>query len=446
MKKFKLFVLAVTGLLYAQMTTAQDSVANKTNLLINDAISKGLFSGTLLITQNDQPVYGKQYGYADWRNKTPITKNTLYNIGSLTKLFTQELIHQLVKEGKLSESDPLSKYLDLFPKETGDQITIAELINMRSGLGDYFDSPEFHQIEQNDFSLNDILQIIRKEPLLFEPGKGEAYSNSGYAVLGAVIEKVTGKSYEENLRERIAAPMGLKHIYYTKAEKAAQAKRAYGHITGFEGNKVTVDDISNSHPDGGIYTTAGDLLLFTQARSEHTLPSGYAYPPGLFAGGTPPWNAVLGYGNDGYAFVIVCNQGASADRIGPRLNSLLKGQPYPPLTYPMQITLYHLLNEKGITYIEQHIADLCREDGKTYDERFLNTYGHELLFGGKTSLALSLFELNVKLFPQQPAVYDALGDAYVQTGDRAKAKQNYERVLEIDPRNQRVKELLNNWK
>lgn len=442
MKKISLILIFALGLLRAG---AQDSLVAKSETLFNDAISKGQFSGAAIITKNGQPVYQKQYGYADWQSKRPITDSSLYNIGSLTKLFTQELIHQLVKEGKLSESDPLSKYLDLFPKDIGDQITIEELLKMRSGLGDYFGSPEFHRLEMTDFNLNDILEIIKHEPLLFPPGKGEAYSNSGYAVLGAVIEKVTGKSYEQNLRERIAAPLGLKDIYYTKAEKATQAKRAFGHINGFDGNKQTTDDLSSSHPDGGIYTTAADLLKFTEARRTHTLPSGYAYQPGLFIGGTPPWNAMTGYGADDYSFVILCNLGESADRIGPRLSSILKGEPYPPLGYPMQITLYHLLNEKGITYIEQHIQDLCRQDGKPYDARFLDIYGHKLLLGRESKFAIQLFELNVKLFPKQPQVYDALAGVYLQTGDKEKAKQNYTKVLEIDPGNDRVRELLKNW-
>ena len=246
------------------------------------------------------------------------------------------------------------------------------------------------------------------------------------------------------MKERIAAPLQFKDIYYTRAEKANQPNRAFGNIIDFEGNKIGVDDISNSHPDGGTYTTIADLLKFTEAKRQHLLPSGYDYKPAAYIGGTPPWNSLIGYTNNGYSYIVMCNVGDSADKIGPRIGSILKGEKYPPLSYPFPVTLYKMLIEKGIDYVEQNINDLCRQDNKRYDDRFLDFYGYAFLNGGKSDIAIELFTLNTKLFPNIPQTFDSLAAAYLKSGDKANARKNYNKVLELDPRNERVKDALRN--
>lgn len=107
----------------------------------------------------------------------------------MNKQFTEEIIHQLVEEHKLNYQDKISKYLDLFHAETGNKITIQQLLDMRAGLGDYLRNPKFRMLSENDFSVSQLVDIIKDEPLLYEPGTGQEYSNSGYVVLGALIER-----------------------------------------------------------------------------------------------------------------------------------------------------------------------------------------------------------------------------------------------------------------
>jgi len=279
--------------------------------------------------------------------------------------------------------------------------------------------------------------------LLFEPGLGQQYSNSGYVVLGAVIEKVTGKSYEENLKERISDPLGLTDIYYTKAEKVTQPHRAFGHTINFEGNKISRDDISNSQPAGGVYTSLHDLLVFAEAKGSGLLLSGYNYRlPGTFAGGTPLWNSVISFGNNGITYVVMCNIGESAMQIGGRIAAILKGDPYPPISFPFVVTLYGLLKENGIDYIGHHIRELCEQDHKNYDDHFLNFYGYHFLQNERTDIAIELFKLNVQLFPDIANVYDSLAEAYMKNGDKENALKNYRKVLEIDHANHRVKNII----
>lgn len=448
-KKFTLIILLILTALFGSSLTAQvdeKNISVQTDQLLNDAIEKGIFSGTVIISNNGRQFYEKQYGYSDWNTKRQIDNNTLFNIGSLNKQFTAEMIHQLVKEKKIDYESPLSRYLDLFPPEIGDKITIQHLLEMRSGLGDYIGNPAFQKIQQTDFKLSDQLDIIKTEPLLFEPGTDRRYSNSGYVVLGAVIEKVTGKSYEENLRIRIVEPLGLKNIYYTKLQKAERPERAFGTTINFEGTKSSTDDISNSAPDGGIYTVAHDLFAFTEAKRKNQLPSGKKSEEGFFAGGTQRWNSVIYYDKNGITFIVMANVAGIADELGRRIKSIIDGETFPPLSLPAEMSLYKILTGKGIDYIEKNIHEISSEAGLPFDDRFLNFFGYRFLESNQTDAAIQLFALNVKLFPGNTNCYDSLAEAYLKNGDRKNARKYYEKVLELEPDNKRVREIINEMK
>jgi CubicO group peptidase (beta-lactamase class C family) len=431
----------LTSTLWGQIDDA--AIARRTDSLMTDAAKKGIFSGVIIISHDGKDIYHKKSGYADWKTQRAVDDGTLFNIGSLNKQFTEELIHQLVKEKNLWYDAPLSKYLDLFPPETGDKITIRQLLNMRAGLGDFLQDPRFRKIESSDFTLAQLADIIKDEPLLFEPGTSQKYSNSGYAVLGRVIEKVTGKSYEKNIEERIARPLGLKDLYYTKEEKMRQGRRAYGTSIEYDGRKKSIDDISNSSPAGGIYTTASDLLAFTQAKLRNSLPSGNAYGNGMFGGGTPFWNAAIYYNKkDGYTFVILANMGEIADEISRRIVAIIGGDDFPPLDSPFIVKLYSLINEKGYDYIKSHAAAIASQAHRPYDDRFLNFFGYQFLEADKTDIAVALFTINAELFPGVPNTYDSLAEAYLKAGDKKNAASCYKKELELDPNNSRVRQAL----
>lgn len=447
MKK-KIRLTFISTLLLATISLAQQSdkiISQKVDSLLNDAFAKGIFSGQVIISRNSEKIYYKQFGFADWKTKSSIDENTLFNIGSLNKQFTEEIIHQLVNENQLSYTDNLSKYLDIFPLEIGNKITIQQLLDMKAGLGDYLQDPKFEELQFKDFSLAALINIIKKEPLLFEPGTSREYSNSGYVVLGAIIEKITNLSYEKNLYDRIAKPLELGNIYYTKAEKAKQMNRAYGTEITFDGNKLSFDDISNSTPAGGIYTNISNLLKFTEAKLKSTLLSGKKYGNGMFAGGTPFWNATIYYNEkNGFAFVVMANTGNIADELAPRINSIIKNEPYPPLEFPFSLSLYKIINEKGLDYVKVNVEKLAEQAGLPYDDRFLNFFGYQFLNGNKMDIAINLFKLNVELFPNVAHTYDSLAEAYLKSGDKINALKYYKMELQLVPNNEKVKTVIAN--
>jgi CubicO group peptidase (beta-lactamase class C family) len=437
--RIKSLLTIIISLGFAIVSLAQPSVTiltQKVDSLLDEAYAMGLFTGHVAISHHGEPFYYKALGYADWQSERPIHRNTLFNIASLNKQFTEEMIHQLVGEGKLSYSDHLGRYLEGFPEEIGSKVTIQQLLDMSSGMGDYFRIPAFGDLETKDFSLNELVALIVSEPLLFEPGTDEAYSNSGYAVLGAVIEKITGITYQKNLSLRILDPLGIENIYYTKAEKEGQKDRAFGTQIDFEGGKMSMDRLTNATPAGGSYANIDALLTLAEAKMTSTLPSGKTYGKGMFAGGTPFWNSVISYdGESGFSFVVMANTGNISDELAPRISSIIKGEDYPPLDIPFERSLYNIINEKGYGYVKANVGDFAAQQGLPYDSRFLNFFGYNFLFGDRADIAIGLFKINVDLFPSDPNTYDSLAEAYMQTGDRTNALKYYKVAVEMNPDN-----------
>jgi CubicO group peptidase (beta-lactamase class C family) len=444
MKLVKLLLIGLAcAALFTSYSLAQDmtqTISSKIDLLLSDAFNKNIFSGVVTVAQNGKVIYYMPIGYADWQSKRPFTQNTLFNIGSLNKQFTEEMIHQLAKENKLNYDDKLSSYLNLYTLGIGDKITIRQLIDMSAGLGDYLMDPQFRKIMDTDFTLSALIGIIENEPLLFEPGKDNRYSNSGYVVLGAVIEKITGKSYEDNLRERIVEPLGLKNVYYSKSEKEKHVNRAFGTMIDFLGNKKSIDDISNSTPAGGIYSTVEDLLKFAEAKRNSKLPSGRKYGLGSFAGGTPLWNCAITFNEQtGYSYVVAANVGKIADELALRIGSIIANENYPPLLFPFDMILYKIILEKGETYVKTNIKNLAQQAGFPYDDRFLNYFGYQFLNADRTDIAVKLFKINTELFPNVANTFDSYAEALVKMGDKGNAILNYKKALSLDPENTRIK-------
>jgi len=231
----------------------------------------------------------------------------------------------------------------------------------------------------------------------------------------------------------------------TKAEKEKQTNRAFGTDIDFEGNKKSIDDISNSSPAGGAYTTVDNLLKFAEAKLQSKLPSGKIYGTGMFAGGTPFWNSVIYYNEkNGFSFVVMANTGSIADEIAHRMSSIIKNESYPPLELPFGMTFYKIINEKGFAYVKTNVEQLAAQARLPYDDRFLNFFGYKFLNADKTDIAMNLFKINVELFPKVPNTYDSLAEAYLKSGDKTNALHYYTMELQFDPHNERVKKAVAN--
>ena len=229
--------------------------------LLNDAAKLDLFSGVVLVADKENVQFLKTFGYADWENQTKNLTDTKFNIGSIGKLFTQLLIAQLIQDGKLNLTDNLKQLYPLYNNEYDEKITVKHLLTFSAGLGDYFMIEEFEMHPDSYRSVDALLSIIKKQPLLYEPGTSREYSNSSYVVLGGIIEKLTGKTYQENLRERILNPLAMNNsgFIYKDTKRTNTAK---GFIVNPDGTKEsTYERMPNvPTPAGGMFSTAEDLL------------------------------------------------------------------------------------------------------------------------------------------------------------------------------------------
>lgn len=218
------------------------------------------FQGVVYISKDNEKVFKKGYGMA--RPDIPNTPSTLYQMASLTKTFTAIAIMQLVEEQLLSIDEPISTFFPEYPN--ADVITVGQLLSHSSGIPDYL-SPEFEFDYSKEWKPQDIVNVTQDAELLFTPGESFQYSNTGYVMLGMIIEKVSGLTYEDYMEEHIFKPSGMVDTMFTLKEGVPAA---IGHVKGEEGPFI---DNTAAFAAGDIISTADDLALFYLAIDDHVL-------------------------------------------------------------------------------------------------------------------------------------------------------------------------------
>lgn len=240
--------------------------------IVRTIYENGQFSGAVLVAVNDDIIYNDAFGYANIEDRIVNTPDTKFRIASFTKPFTSMLILQLVEEGTLQLDGKLTQYLPEFPKEKGQNITIHQLLTHTAGITGESRIPDLIDIEKEFYTREELLNIIAQQELVFEPGTGSEYSNFGYALLGLIIEEVTGKSYDELLQEKICKPAGMKN---TLSDVTAQPieNRAVGYTNDyFNGlERASFLDMSFVFGYGHLLSTVEDLYLFDRALYSNTL-------------------------------------------------------------------------------------------------------------------------------------------------------------------------------
>jgi CubicO group peptidase (beta-lactamase class C family) len=249
---------------FTSVASAQDK-AKQIDELMRRYVDNGQFNGTVLVADNGKLVFKKGYGMANMEYSIPNTTDTKFRLGSLTKQFTAMLIMQLVEQGKLKLEGKITDYLTDYSKAAGDKITIHHLLTHTSGIPNYTNLPDYRTFEPNQYRPLDLIKKFSDLPLEFEPGSAFAYSNSGYILLGAIIEKVTGKPYEKVLQENIFTPLQMHNTGYDASYKVLP-KRASGNETwNLVYQNASYMDRSIPYAAGALYSTAGDLALWDQA-------------------------------------------------------------------------------------------------------------------------------------------------------------------------------------
>jgi CubicO group peptidase (beta-lactamase class C family) len=262
----KKLIICFTALLLHFVSFSQ-TIPDKLNEYFIAAQKAELFNGSVLVAEKGQLLLNKGYGYKNVVDKSLNDPNTIYQIGSVTKQFTATIILKLAEQKKLALDDKLTKYFPNLPN--ADKITIENLLAHTSGIWNYTKDQDFMRtgVEKPRDELG-MLSLFKDKPLDFEPGAKYSYSNSGYVLLGYIIEKVTGKKYESVVREQIFQPLKMANSGFDFTHLASPDK-ATGYLALTTGNstKSLIVDSSISFSAGAIYTTLDDLYKWDQSLS-----------------------------------------------------------------------------------------------------------------------------------------------------------------------------------
>lgn len=266
-KSISLLNLFFLLLLIAPPLSAQTK-ADRISLLLTDYHKSGYLNGSVLVVHHGHIIFKEGFGYANMEWRIPNTPTTKFRIASTTKQFTAALVLSLVEDEMLELKGTVSDYLPDYPKKQGDEVTIHHLLTHSSGIPSYT-TPEFMGNAVRDYhSPDSLVALFSGLDLEFKPGSQWAYSNSGFVLLGAIIEKVTGQSYEQALQKRILNPLGLKNTGYSHNNNILP-ESAKGYVITVDGyESAPYLDSSVPFSAGMLYSTVENLYKWDQALYE----------------------------------------------------------------------------------------------------------------------------------------------------------------------------------
>jgi CubicO group peptidase (beta-lactamase class C family) len=469
-----LLVLACSASFGCAAHAAEKSAAIDT--LISRYTEYGLFSGTVLVTDHDRVILKKGYGLANREWNVPNTPDVKFRLGSLTKQFTSMLVMQQVAKGTITLDGHPVDYLPYYRKDTGAKVTIHQLLNHTSGIPSYTDNPTFFPDEsRNYYAVDDFVKKFCSGDLQFDPGTTFHYDNSGYFILGAILEHVTGQSYEGLLKEQILEPLGMKDTGYDHHADIVP-KRATGYQRGLgEIGNAPYLDMALPYAAGALYSTVEDLYKWDQALYKDALLAAdlkrRIFTPGLEHYGYG-WNIVTvaapdpgagqtmiahGGGINGFNtleqrlvgdhdLILLFNNtpGVNLDEMAKGIRAILYGrEPAPPKRSLVDV-LGETIVHRGVDAAVTQYREIKRTDPGGYDfaEPRLNTLGSMLLQRKRPADAIVIFTLNAAEYPTSGNVFGSLADAYEKDGQKQLAIETYRKAVRIDPKNQGSKDKL----
>ncbi|MDC0291796.1 serine hydrolase [Verrucomicrobiales bacterium] len=501
--------LVLAGLLFGSIVIAQEEkvpLPNGYHEVDSDKVASlqklcqatadtGLFSGAVLVADKGKVIYKASFGLANREWNIPNTTDTKFRLASVSKQFCTMVVMQLVQEGKINLGDPITEHLPYYRKDTGDRITIHHLMSHQSGIKDYTANFDYRgTISRLPFDKDEFIREHCSGDLSHEPGTIYSYCNAGYSILGRIIEKVTRRTFEQNLDERIFKPLGMENSGYDRNQYVLE-KRASGYTRGaFEYTRADYLDMDSSPgAAGSIYSTVEDMFLWDRALyTDQLLNRKYRdlmftpnrdVPEVKAAGGRPQSN--YGYGWQIYsrthpvtkrrtkivnhggaingframenrlveddAFVIVlCNQGdnfgasevwSTVVNLSTELIHVVTDQPY------------KLPGKARITQ-NQRMYDMVKRDGVEAAITWFKDKGKKAAWGGTTmALAeqlindgrvddgLRLMDLEVEMAPGKIWLLRKTAEAYLGNGHPERALTLAEKGLEQKSDDEKLKTL-----
>jgi CubicO group peptidase (beta-lactamase class C family) len=489
--------------------TYSQSLSSRINELVNDYAINHQFMGSVLVAEKGQVLFTKGYGLANVEQNIPNTPDTKFMIGSITKQFTAMLITQLIEKGTLKLDNTISDFIPEFPKNIGDKITIEMLLCHSSGLIFPEGIEKYYYATSKEEWLQEYLKQLSEEGLRFKPGKGYGYSNGGYFILGLIIEKVTGNSYEEVLTEQILNPLGMRQTGCDRKgvivdNRAISYSKLRDRYNPWNEETNFYDPTVGFFGCGNLYSTVGDLFKFSKALSTNRLlPEKYMdmYLKMRSIKKRPPipnipekliteffgtcGNGFVGeisyiedpdtkeketlYWHDGTSklfrsnhfhymvkdqIIIICSNCSflcEGNEMVLKIHQLLNNKPYDHILIKQSLTQYIEEDVAMHAGISAAIDEYRRFKNDTVHfivperEYFMNISNYVVEIG-HLDWAVEILQAAITEFPGYWEAYDALGETYIQKGDTIQAIQSFKKSIELNPQNTNAKEMLEKLK
>ena len=442
----------------ADDSQATEHLAARIDTYLAAGVSEG-FSGAILVAKAGTVIINKGYGVANKENNTLNTPTTVFDIGSNTKQFTGAAILKLVQFKKLALTDPLGKFFENLPEDKKN-ITVHQLLTHTAGFKEAI-GRDFQSISETAY-----FEKLFASKLLHEPGSTYSYANTGYSVLGRIIELVSGQGYEAFLNKHLFAPAGMQQTGYL-LPKWNKADLARGYTRGIIDRGATVtryaeDGDINWHlkGNGGINSTQEDMYKWIKALKANTV-----LPKALFAQYTSPYTVGYGYGwgiskskadtkrvthnGSNSAFdhsiiwypkedllILFANNSSSpqVERIAYTVEKMIHDDHFQaePIKKNPYLLVFDFMKHHEARDSKELLSQIKTAYPSGFPSDVLNRMGN-MNVERDTAWAIALFEINVQQFPKDGNLWDSLGDGYLMNKQPGLAKTSYEKALALKP-------------
>lgn len=463
--------LFVAVLFSSQLSTFAQS-ANVEALLRREMLERRIPGLQVAVVQNKKIVLLKAFGTADIQQSVPTTNKTIFPIYSCTKAFTGVAVMQLVEEGKLDLSAPVSRYLDGLPA-SWQPVTIRQLLTHVSGLPNVLAvlDPVTYGLPKG-LTEEDVWAKLKSMPTPSAPGERFSYNQTNYALLGKIIDKLSAKPFAEVFEERQFQAAGMQSTGFGDSRDITKNIAAtYRYVSSIDGARLDAEKLVKDYAEfptfrrtaSGMNSTAEDLARWLIALQDGKLLHSKTSLETLWKAGTyndgrptqwalgwmtkprPKHRAVIAtggsraaffvYPEDDLAVVVLTNLAGSFPE---EFIDELAGHYKPEIAASDPVTALRMqLRTRGYEQAVQVVSELKSKNPEFQPlETDLNDWAYRLLNGrGRPKEALEIFKLNVFLYPNSANVYDSVAEAYAVNGERELAIKNYKRSLELDPKN-----------
>jgi CubicO group peptidase (beta-lactamase class C family) len=441
---------------------ARDDLATRVDAYMRAAVANDQFTGSVLVARDGAPLIKAAYGMASYELGVPNTPSTVFHIASLTKQFTAMAIMQLRDRGKLKVDDPICTYLANCPP-AWKAITIRHLLTHTSGIKNVSSLPDWDDsLSLKHYSRAGFVDLFRGLPLGFVPGEKYEYSNSGYFLLGLIVERTSGSSFGEYLKANIFTPLGMNHSSYDDNRSIVPGAASGYYSRGSTFITATYVDPSTRLGDTGIVSTTGDLLRWDQAFYTERLVShatlaeiltpyrngyGYGWEIGTRFGRKTVGHSgsdggfssyILRFPDDRVTIIILGNgDRMSAARAAIDLSAIVFGAPYKMPAPQLQDQLWNAIERGGVAAAISGFDLARRETPPRADANgdTLLELGYDLIDARKLAEADAIFRFGLQRFPDLTYAWDGLADSAAARDDRGAAIDYFERSLKLDPSN-----------